>query len=97
MRPRPSTCLFQFGLKLQTPERIVPHPFQHLADRPQYVGPRAVQPALPMHSRFDEAGIFEHSKLQRYGAECDIRQRSCDITRFHFVVPEQPQDFAAAR
>ena len=78
------------------PERVGPHRLEHGADRAERFTPDLVDAELRVRARLDETGIGQHFELQRDRAERHVGHRLMNGARRQLLVPEQPQDFAAA-
>jgi hypothetical protein len=89
-RPRPSAALFQLRSELQPVQCVVPHAFEHLAERAKRFFPGAVEAVLAIPAHIEQTRFGERAEVQRDRAEGDVRHRAVNVPGVTLLVPHQP-------
>jgi hypothetical protein len=89
--------LFEFCRHFQSPQCVVPHPFEHCADRAKRLAPGAISTMAAVGADVDESRSGEVSELERHRAKRNLRHGGVDISGSELLSPDQPQNLAPAR
>src|SRR5262245_13693829 len=83
----PAARLFEFGVERETPERIAPHAFERLADRPELVTPRAIETVTSFGTQIHQAGPGQLPQVERDRTEGHVRHRRVDRPGLQLLIP----------
>src|SRR5689334_5748718 len=95
-RLRAAPAFFKFGHDLQSRQRVVPHPLEHVGHGPERVALGPIESPLLVGPCLDQTRGRQRSQLLRDGAKRHIRHGARYFTGADFAIPNETKNLATA-